>query len=287
MQKHKLYFRSVYGNANIKKIKVEFPGWAGDSKNHSDGAIPQPWHCVPFLEASTYGLELIYPFNSEAIIRTVDQKIQVDPSNNKSWEEENIPPSWPRPAFMQFAPGHFGMSSCLEIVPPKDHVIRIEPHPAFFTDNSGTFPCLVTGHLQGDWWPKVFFVVFKSPLPNQEIHFKKNMPYGKIIFVPKKVEYEIEEMPNSMISKRTKRDEFINSLVKKLTTNRWLDYLGNSFDNKYRILSNIVTKYGEEGLDDILSKLYNQSFGKAITMFRPILKTRKNNVENNTNNRSE
>ena len=25
MQKHKLYFRSVYGNANIKKIKVEFP----------------------------------------------------------------------------------------------------------------------------------------------------------------------------------------------------------------------------------------------------------------------
>ena len=188
---------------------------------------------------------------------------------------------------MQFAPGHFGMSSCLEIVPPKDHVIRIEPHPAFFTDNSGTFPCLVTGHLQGDWWPKVFFVVFKSPLPNQELHFKKNMPYGKIIFVPKKVEYEIEDMPNSLISKRMKRDEFINSLVKKLTTNRWFDYLGNSFDNKYRILSNIVTKYGEEGLDDILSKLYNQSFGKAITMFRPILKTRKNNVENNTDNRSE
>ena len=191
MQKHKLYFRSVYGNANIKKIKVEFPGWAGDSKNHSDGATPQPWHCVPFLEASTYGLELIYPFNSEAIIRTVDKKIQVDPSNNKSWEEEEIPFNCPRPAFMQFAPGHFGMSSCLEIVPPKDHVIRIEPHPAFFTDNSGTFPCLVTGHLQGDWWPKVFFVVFKSPLPNQELHFKKNMPYGKIIFVPKKVEYEI------------------------------------------------------------------------------------------------
>ena len=287
MQKHKLYFRSVYGNANIKKIKVEFPGWVGDSKNHSDGATPQPWHCVPFLEASTYGLELIYPFNSEAIIRTVDKKIQVDPSNNKSWEEEEIPFNCPRPAFMQFAPGHFGMSSCLEIVPPKDHVIRIEPHPAFFTDNSGTFPCLVTGHLQGDWWPKVFFVVFKSPLPNQELHFKKNMPYGKIIFVPKKVEYEIEDMPNSLISKRMKRDEFINSLVKKLTTNRWFDYLGNSFDNKYRILSNIVTKYGEEGLDDILSKLYNQSFGKAITMLRPILKKRKNNVENNTDNRPE
>jgi hypothetical protein len=86
LQKHKLYFRSVYGNANIKKIKVEFPGWAGDSKSHSDGATPQPWHCVPFLEASTYGLELIYPFNSEAIIRTVDGKIQIDPSSDKSWE---------------------------------------------------------------------------------------------------------------------------------------------------------------------------------------------------------
>ena len=287
MQKHKLYFRSVYGNANIKKIKVEFPGWAGDSKSHSDGATPQPWHCVPFLEASTYGLELIYPFNSEAIIRTVDGKIQIDPSSDKSWEEEDIPPTWPRPAFIQFAPGHFGMSSCLDIIPPKDHVIRIEPHPAFFTDNSGTFPCLVTGHLQGEWWSKVFFVVFKSPLPNQELHFKKNMPYGKIIFVPKKADYEIEDMPSSVVSKRILRDHFIGTLMKKISTNSWLDYLGHKFDNKYRVLANIATKYGEEGIDDFLSRLYNQSFGKAITMFRPILKKRNDNVENNTNNRSE
>jgi hypothetical protein len=98
------------------------------------------------------------------------------------------------------------------------------------------------------------------------------MPYGKIIFVPKKVDYEIEDMPSSVSSKRILRDHFIGTLMKKISTNSWFDYLGHKFDNKYRVLANIATKYGEEGIDDFLSRLYNQSFGKAITMFRPILK---------------
>lgn len=288
MQRHKLYFRSVYGNATVRKIKVEFPGWAGNSKDHSNGAVPQPWHCVPFLDGATYGLELIYPFNSDAIIRTVDNKIVVDESFKKSWEDEDIPFETPKPAFMQFAPGHFGMSSCLEIIPPKDHVIRFEPHPAFFTDNTGNFPCLVTGHLQGDWWPRVFFVVFKSPLPAQELHFKKNMAYGKIIFVPKRVEYDIETMSSLTVSKRMKRDEFINFALRKLNLHKWVDYIGNGFDNKYRILANIVTKYGEEGLDRILEKLYNKSFDKTISALRPILRFKnKADDKHNSNQRSE
>lgn len=288
MQKHKFFYRSVYGNSKIRKVKIEFPGWAGTSKDHSNGAVPQPWHCVPFLEGSTYGLELIYPFDTETVIRTVDNKIHIDDECVKEWQKENLPFDIPKPSFMQFSPGHFGMSSCLEIIPPKDHVIRFEPHPAFFTDSTGTFPCLVTGHLQGDWWPRVFFVVFKSPLPNQEIHFKKNMPYGKVIFVPKRVEYEMEEMSPALVIKRMRRDEFIGAVLKKITSNRWIDYLGNSFDNKYRILANIVTKYGEDGLDAILEKLYNSSFGKALTILRPILKLKNNtDVKLNSNKRSK
>lgn len=288
MQRHKFYYRSVYNNAIARKIKIEFPGWAGNSKDHSNGAVPQPWHCVPFLEGSTYGLELIYPFETETTIRNVDNKIHIDDDCVKRWQEEQLPFETAKPAFMQFSPGHFGMSSCMEIIPPEDHVIRFEPHPAFFTDNTGTFPCLVTGHLQGDWWPRVFFVVFKSPLPNQEIIFKKNMPYGKIIFVPKKVEYEMEQMSNLTVLKRMRRDELINGVLKKITSNRWIDYLGNSFDNKYRILANLVTKYGVQGLDAILEKLYNNAFGKAFTILRPILKFRKQpNVKSNSSNRPE
>ena len=76
MDKLEIKYRTYYKGIPPKKIKLKIPGWSGDSKDYGDGAKPQPWHCVPFVEGSTYGLELIYPFETECVVTREDGKIK-------------------------------------------------------------------------------------------------------------------------------------------------------------------------------------------------------------------
>src|SRR5687767_59867 len=78
MHKIELKYRCWYKGVPPKPIKLQIPGWAGDSHGHSNGDKPQPWHCPPFVEGATYGLELIYPFETEVSVRNVDGKIKFD-----------------------------------------------------------------------------------------------------------------------------------------------------------------------------------------------------------------
>jgi hypothetical protein len=49
-----------------RPIRVEVPGWGGSpDRKKVDGSEPEPWHCPPFVEASTYGLELLYQYETE------------------------------------------------------------------------------------------------------------------------------------------------------------------------------------------------------------------------------
>jgi len=42
-------------------IRMTNVTWGGLPVKMKDGSDPQPWYCLPFVEGSTYGLELIYP----------------------------------------------------------------------------------------------------------------------------------------------------------------------------------------------------------------------------------
>src|SRR2546421_6714089 len=46
-------------------IRMTNAKWAGSPEKMEDGSEPQPWHCLPFVEGSTYGVELIYPYETE------------------------------------------------------------------------------------------------------------------------------------------------------------------------------------------------------------------------------
>src|SRR5581483_3355518 len=131
-----------------------------------------------------YGLELIYPFDTECVVRN-DGKVTFE----GDFEPERPPDDKDWPPFKAFAPGHYGMTSCLDIEPPEGYVLRTEPHPRYFTDPDNTTPCMVPGHIQGEWWPRIFFVVFKAP-PQGHFHvFCKGEPYGQLLVVPRKVTY--------------------------------------------------------------------------------------------------
>lgn len=234
-----------------RPTKLQIPGWAGNHHGHDNGDTPQPWHCTPFVEASTYGLELVYPFDTEAVV-------YLDKNNNVKFEgdftDECIWSNPPSPPFAAFAESHFGYTSAVDISVPEDHVVRLEPHPRFYTDTTGTCPCAISGHIQ-PWWCKIFFVVFKSPLPGQKIIFRKNEPYAQVLVVPKKMTYEIKEMDSEKAIERKSVENLINTYRQNICKHSWKDHKGNLFDDKYKQLLSIYNKVGFDGIKTYLEKI--------------------------------
>lgn len=247
MQEILLKYRTWYNGTAPKPIKLQIPGWSGESNAHANGDKPMPWHCIPFVEASTYGLELLYFFDTECHVKNIDGSIIFE--GNFAEEQQKIK-DVALPPFMTFAPGHFGMTSCLDIQTPEGFVLRTEPHPSFFTDETNTVPCCIPGHLQTEWWSKIFFLVFKNPYPGQTLVFKKNQPIAKILIVPKKIQYKIEKMTSEEEKNRMSMDYSIDFCTKKLAKNQWTDYLGNKFNDKYKVLSKIYAKKGLLGIEN-------------------------------------
>ena len=248
-------YRTWYKVVPPKQIKLKIPGWSGEQNEHKTGDKPMPWHCIPFVESSTYGLELCYPFESECRVY-LDEKGEVKFDGDFSKDIADCSDnSISFPPFSSFAPGHFGMTSALDIQAPEDYVLRTEPHPRFYVDTVGDVPCCISGHLQTQWWSKIFFVVFKNPLPGQTLIFRKNEPYGQIIFVPKKVKYDIQEMTLKEKIERQELTNKITNLSKNYINNKWIDHKGNSFDDKYKVLSKIYQEQGIEGINKFLDSV--------------------------------
>lgn len=251
MEKLEIKYRTWFKGIPPKPIKLEIPGWAGQPNKHTNGDRPQPWHCPPFVEGSTYGLELCYPFDTECHVKMNGDKIVFEGNfvqENKSCPEVTLPP------FMAFAPGHFGMTSSLDIRVPNDYVLRLEPHPRFYTDTTHTVPCCLAGHIQTNWWPRVFFVVFKNPMPGQTLIFRKGEAYGQVLVVPKRISYDIQEMTEEEKNQRVKVDTNLEKNKKHYVKNDWKDHLGHNFSDKYKQLSIIANKDGPEAVEKFLEQ---------------------------------
>jgi hypothetical protein len=254
-------YRTWYRGIPPRPIKLQIPGWAGKDRNHGDGAEPQPWHCPPFVEGSTYGHELIYPYRSECRVKRINGQLIFEGDFSKEdWligeDGRNITGDEPRrktPPMMSFASGHYGMSSSLDLEPPEGHVIRTEPHPRFFTDETGTVPCLSIGHIQR-WWSRIFFVVFKAPREGEVHIFKEGEPYGQVLFVPQKNNIKMVEFTEQEKRIRESRESRISDHSKKIANHSWIDHKGLNFDDKYKVLTNAYQKCGYEGVDKLIDK---------------------------------
>lgn len=256
MEKISVEYRTWYQGLPPRPIKLQIPGWAGDKNNHTDGDKPQPWHCTPFVDGSTYGLELIYNCEGDCYVQMVNGKVEF---NGDFTEDRKRMTTTPMPPFSTFAPGHFGMSSCLDIKVPEGYVLRTEPHPRFYTDETDTVPCCLPGHLATNWWPKVFFVVFKNPRPGQTLIFRKGEPFCQVLILPQKMQYDIKEMTSDEAARRCFRDDNIGKFAGKIASNKWKDYLGNAFDDKYKVLNNVFIKGGIKGLNQYFDQLGEQT----------------------------
>lgn len=236
-------YRTWHGAKPPKPIKLQIPGWSGCDHTHDNGSKAQPWHCQPFVDGSTYGLELCYPFRTEchAVNRGGRMVFEGDFADEN---RETMSDGVAMPPFACFAEGHFGMTSCVDLEIPDEWLMRIESHPRFYTDYTGTAPVVVPGHIQSSWWSKIFFVVFKNPAEGQRYVFRHGEPYAQIIFVGRKVSYQIEEMTEHEKFSRGMQDNVIKNYAMDIAGNSWTSEGGHKFDDKYKKLSSIAAKHG-------------------------------------------
>jgi len=256
-------FYRTYGKCiPPKRIAIDIPGWAGDGTDHTMGSVAKPLHCLPFVEGSTYGIELIYSFDTTTYVSRKNGKIVFD----GDWSKEDlqgvrydeIPP------FGAFAEEHYGFTSSLDFQIPKDYILRLEPHPSFYTDPTYCTPWAVPGHIQSEWWSSIFFVVFKAPPVGHTHVFQKGKPYAQALILPRKVSYNIQRMPEEMEQKRNTRNSLVFNNRKKFAKNIWIDNNGKEFDDKYKVLKMIYEKKGVMAVDEFLSQFLQTANKKDL-----------------------
>lgn len=226
-------YRTWFKGYPPKQIKLEIPGWAGE-KNWDYG---QPWHCKPFADAATYGLELIYPYDTSVRVTNENGECRFHYDSDDEWKF-----AVSEAPFKNFAPNHFGVTSSLDIKTEPGYGIMILPHPRYFTDMTGTVPLPSIGLIESDWWPNIFFIAYKAPQPGQEYIFEKGKGIAQILVVPKNPEYKIEKMTTEEASERELQSQSLREFGTKIATRKWDDNKGQTFDNKYKVLSHMDRK---------------------------------------------
>lgn len=241
-----LRYRTVYGAPPPRRIRLDVPGWAGPSTAHGEGAPAQPWHCQPFVDGATYGLELLYPYPSECTVCNEDDQISFRGPLAAMMEEAGIPHP-----FGVFAAGHYGMATALDLLPPPGYALRLGPHPRFFTDRTGDVPIAVPGHLRR-FWPRQFFAVFRAPEPGTSHVFRPGEPYAQLLLVPETETYDVIPMEPELDGDRAHQDRQVALYAFLLAKRLWRSDTGHLFDDKYKQLLRI---YRQGGCDAVREHL--------------------------------
>ncbi len=194
---HHLKYRVIPPALPPRRIMLEIPGWSGDDQPRAGGSVQQPWHCTPFVEGATYGLELIYPFPNPCYVQKVDGEITIlgdfgpDPQTGVAW-----------PPIGVFNKQFYGFNTYTDVKAPPGFALRVGTHPRFSTDNTASVPVAVSAHLRSEWWPFVFFIIFKAPEPGQTHVFRYGEPYAQIVVVPASAEHQVVAMTEEEAAER-------------------------------------------------------------------------------------
>jgi hypothetical protein len=211
-----------------------------------------PWHCQPFVDGATYGLELIYPYRSEC--RVINDGGNVRFEGPIAAEAESA--GMPHP-FGVFAKAHYGMATALDLLPPEGYALRLGPHPRFFTDAKGDVPLALSGHLQR-FWPSQFFAVFRAPAPGTVHVFRPGEPYAQLLLVPSTQAYRVEPMEVDEATDRANQERQVTMFRYFLAKHLWQSDTGNWFDDMYKQLLRIFRQGGRKAVGDHLQKVENR-----------------------------
>jgi hypothetical protein len=237
-----LRWRTGYGAPPPRRIRMEIPGWAGHANAPRNGATAEPWHCQPFVEGATHGLELLYPYRGECRVRNDGGILRIEGELAAEMEAAGLP----HPVGV-FAAGHYGMATALDLLPPPGYVLRLGPHPRFFTDRTGEVPLALPGHLQR-FWPRQFFAVFRAPPPGGVHVFRYCEPYAQLLLVPVDETYRVEPMEPEVAQDRARQDRQVTLYAYFLAKRLWTSEAGKLFDDKYKRLLRLFRRDGRDAV---------------------------------------
>jgi hypothetical protein len=225
-----------------RRTKLEIPGWAGTREPRSSGSREQVWHCVPFSEGAQYGIELFYPYDNELHVTTKDGQLILSgdwgdpPDSGVQW-----------PPFRNFGDSFYTYQILLDLKVDKGFAIRTEPHPRFYSDGTGTVPIAVPALIR-NWWPMLFFCVFKSPDEGRTHIFRPGEPFAQVIVIPEEAQFELVPMGEEEAAERELQSRRIHAARPTLSAEtEWISATDTVFDGTYRHLHRAAKEKARQG----------------------------------------
>src|SRR5665213_53470 len=258
-----------------RPIKSAIGGWGGSAERKKEnGSRPEAWHCPAFTDACIHGFELLYQYETELQVVNVSGKVEF------RWNLEKEPGEGgdPRKDFTLSHPPvtDYLFGTSLDIQVPPGYVLRVEPHPRFYRDETETVAPAVCGHVQSEWWPQKLFVVFKNPAPGQRHIFRKGEPYAQALCIPRDDFVLTEMTPEERESRRNLEKEIL--LAKPLIAKRvWISSHNAEFTDFYTVLARAFALKGLEGVQAVVREgveRYRQTVptGKSVPEYLELAK---------------
>ena len=226
---HEVKYRMNEPRLAPRRTKLEIPGWAGEREPRADGSHEYVWHCLPFSEGAQYGIELFYPYDNELHVSTKEGRLHLDgdfgapPDPDLQW-----------PPFRNFGDKFYTYQILLDLQPGAGYAIRTEPHPRFYTDRTDTVPIAVPA-LVRNWWPMMFFTVFKAPVEGGTHIFRPGEPFAQIIVIPEEANIVLSAMDEQDCAERELQARRIHASRDTLgAETKWVSQSKTVFDGTYR-----------------------------------------------------
>ncbi len=235
-------FRTREARLAPRRTKLEIPGWAGEREPRGDGAQEYAWHCTPFSEGAQYGIELFYPYDNELIVSTKNGELILE-GDFGPCPEEGL--QWP--PFRNFGRNYYTYQILLDLKVEPGFAIRTEPHPRFYTDRTDTCPIAVPALIR-QWWPMMFFIVFKSPAEGRTHIFRPGEPFAQVIVIPEEAQFEVAPMDSEEAAEREMQARRIHASRDRLSEgSRWLSRTDTVFDGTYRFMLRAAKAQSQKG----------------------------------------
>jgi hypothetical protein len=223
-------YRSFNPGLNPRRTRLEVPGWGGEREPRKDGSMEQAWHCVPFAEGARYGIELIYPHESEFWVTRSSGQLALE--GDFGPPPEGHGGQWP--PFRPFGDLYYTYQLSLDLKVDEGFALRTEPHPRFYTDPTDTTPIAVPALIRR-WWPMIFFLVFKSPPEGKTHIFRPGEPFAQILVVPEEAEFDLIAMSSEEAAERELQSRRIYQSRATLSAEtEWTSATNTVFDGTYR-----------------------------------------------------
>lgn len=214
-----------------RRTKLEIPGWSGEREQRTDGSHEYVWHCLPFSEGAQYGIEIFYPFDFELRVTTREGVPHFEGDWGKSPD-----PGLQWPPFRNFGNRFYTYQILIDLRPPPGFALRTEPHPRFYTDDTGTVPLALPALIR-NWWPMMSFMVFKSPAEGQTHIFRPGEPIMQVLILPEESDFVLRPMDEDECAERELQSRRIHASRETLGAGtHWVSQSDTVFDGTYRHL---------------------------------------------------